>query len=1204
MRIELSDSGCSGDSVSSYARFFSHYFNFDWKDLRAKFFGVLSVVAMSALLSNCTSGGGNGHTFTIGGTVSGLNGTGLVLQDDGGDNLTVTANGAFTFATPVPERGMYAVTVLTQPSNPAQNCVVTRGSGTVKENVNTVAVACTNVTATYSIGGTVSGLNGAGLVLQDNGGDSLSVTANGSFTFATKISSGAAYNVTIQTQPTGPAQNCVVSAGSGTATANVTSVQVVCTNITYTIGGSVSGLTGTGLVLQDNGGSNLSVTANGSFTFANSVASGAAYAVTVHTQPTNPAQTCTVTNGIGTATANVTNVSVACTSAPTYSVGGTVSGLSGTGLVLQDNGGDNLSVTANGSFTFATKLASGAAYAVTVHTQPTSPAQTCVVTNGSGTVASANLTAVTVACTTTAFSIGGTVSGLSGTGLVLQDNGGDSLSVAANGSFTFATKVASGSAYAVTVHTQPASPAQTCVVTNGSGTVGSANVTNVSIACTTNTTSFSIGGSVSGLAGSGLVLQDNGGDNLAISANGTFTFATKVASGSAYAVTVHAQPALPTQSCVATNAGGTVASANVTNVTVTCTTTTFSVGGTVSGLSGTGLVLQDNGGDNLAVTANGSFTFATKVDSGAAYDVTVHTEPSSPAQTCTVTGATGTVGGANVTNVTVACTTTTVSYTIGGMVSGLSGTGLVLQDNGGDSLSVSANGSFTFATKIASGSKYAITVETQPSSPAQNCVVANGTGTVSGANITNATVTCTDVASNSNIAVIVSGLLPNTSIALQDNGADNLTVGQNNHTTNFATAVPSGDPYAVTILTQPVGRTCTLSANASGTATGSTITVTVTCSILIAGGEQFTCAVNTAGAVYCWGLNSNGQLGNGTETRSFVPVPVTGLSSGVVQITAGQQFACALTSAGAVMCWGANSDGQLGNGTKTDSDVPVQVATLTSGVAAISAGHYHVCAILTSGGAVCWGDNGEGELGNGGAVYTGVADVTGLSSGVGEITSGSYYTCAVTTTTASMCWGEGGLGQLGAGSATTGTTTPIASLDPAGTAPLTNILTTAAGFDSTCAVVNDGTVLCWGDNSAGELGFGSVAVGQSDLPVQVVSTSGSGTLNDILSLGTGENFTCGVNTTGGVVCWGSNSSGQLGFSGTTFYDHPVQTQNLTSGAIGITAGYHHACAITTTGTVLCWGSNSTGQLGNGTTTDSTTPVTVVGASGTGTFQIF
>lgn len=170
----------------------------------------------------------------------------------------------------------------------------------------------------------------------------------------------------------------------------------------YTIGGTVSGLSGTGLVLQDNGGDNLAIKADGAFTFATKVASGSAYKVTVMTQPSNPTQTCTVTNGTGTASGNVTNVTVSCGSGVT--IGGTVSGLTGTGLVLQDNGADNLSITQNGAFTFATPVASGQPYAVTVSTQPSG--QTCTVANGTGTTGSSNVTNVAVNCGGGSASVG------------------------------------------------------------------------------------------------------------------------------------------------------------------------------------------------------------------------------------------------------------------------------------------------------------------------------------------------------------------------------------------------------------------------------------------------------------------------------------------------------------------------------------------------------------------------------------------------------------------------------------------------------------------------------------------------------------------------------------------------------------------------------------------------------------------------------
>ena len=244
-----------------------------------------------------------------------------------------------------------------------------------------------------------------------------------------------------------------------------------------------------------------------------------------------------------------------------------MSGLTASGLVLADNGGDNLTVAANATtFTFATALAGGAAYAVTVVTQPTG--QTCTVSNGSGMVGSSNVTTVAVTCTAGTFTVGGTISGLTASGLVLQDNGGDNLTVAANATtFTFATPVATGAPYAVTVLTQPTG--LTCTLTNGSGTVATSNVTSVAIACAAaGPTTFTVGGTISGLTTSGLVLQDNAGDNLTVAANATtFTFATALASGAAYAVTILTQPT--GQTCSLSAATGT-ATANVTNVAVFC----------------------------------------------------------------------------------------------------------------------------------------------------------------------------------------------------------------------------------------------------------------------------------------------------------------------------------------------------------------------------------------------------------------------------------------------------------------------------------------------------------------------------------------------------------------------------------------------------------------------------------------------------------
>jgi trimeric autotransporter adhesin len=337
-----------------------------------------------------------------------------------------------------------------------------------------------------------------------------------------------------------------------------------------------------------------------------------------------------------------------------YTIGGTVMGLSGTGLVLANNAGNNLTITGNGGFTFSNRAASGATYKVTIQSQPLNPSQVCAVMNGVGTVGTVNVASVVVSCTTNFYNVGGSVTGLVGSGLVLQTNGSNNVSVTSPGNYVFST-LASGTNYTVTVMTQPSSPSQTCTVANDTGKVTTADVTNVAITCTTN--NYAISGSVSGLTGAGLVLQTNGANALSIAGSGTYTFAT-LPSGSAYAVTVLTQPGNPSQTCSVGNGSGTVISADVTNVSITCSTNLYTVGGVVTGLNGTALMLQDNGGDNLTVAANGNFTFGTKIASNMTYAVTVGSAPTNPAQFCRVSNGAGTVTTANVTTVAINCSNT------------------------------------------------------------------------------------------------------------------------------------------------------------------------------------------------------------------------------------------------------------------------------------------------------------------------------------------------------------------------------------------------------------------------------------------------------------------------------------------------------------------------------------------------------------------
>ena len=208
-----------------------------------------------------------------------------------------------------------------------------------------------------------------------------------------------------------------------------------------------------------------------------------------------------------------------------------------------------------------------------------------------------------------------------------------------------------------------------------------------------------------------------------------------------------------------------------------------------------------------------------------------------------------------------------------------------------------------------------------------------------------------------------------------------------------------------------------------GTARGSG---TLDTASAVAAGDSHTCALTSSGGIKCWGsnkspggfnqLNDSGQLGNGTNSNSNIPVNVSGLSSGVKMVSAGGMHTCALTSSGGVKCWGDNGYGQLGNGANLKSNIPVNVSGLSSGVTMISAGSDHTCALTSSGGVKCWGNGIDGELGNATNSMSNVpVNVSGLSSGITMIAVGKAHACALTSSQGIKCWGSNDLGQLGNG---------------------------------------------------------------------------------------------------------------------------------------------------------------------------------------------
>jgi alpha-tubulin suppressor-like RCC1 family protein/pimeloyl-ACP methyl ester carboxylesterase len=374
--------------------------------------------------------------------------------------------------------------------------------------------------------------------------------------------------------------------------------------------------------------------------------------------------------------------------------------------------------------------------------------------------------------------------------------------------------------------------------------------------------------------------------------------------------------------------------------------------------------------------------------------------------------------------------------------------------------------------------------------------------------------------------------------------------------------------------------------------------------VALATGDSHSCALSGSGGVKCWGAGYGGQLGNGEADHSLVPVDVIGLTNGVTAIAAGGSHTCALTVSGGVKCWGNNSSGELGDGTTTDRDTPVDVVGLNSGVAAITAGYSHTCALTDAGAVKCWGFNGGGGVGDGrvcGYYCLSPVDVTGLRDRATAITAGDRHTCALMSGGDVTCWGPNENGQLGNGV----DDGPEWCPPPCSTVPISvhglppGVTSLTAGGDHTCALTASDQVWCWGANVGGELGDGTTE--QRNTPVNVTALD-----EGVTQIAAGSQFTCAIIAGNGVRCWGSNNLGQLGNGedvGTEVCGlinqpcstHPVKVVSLDASVTNIAAGGGHACAVGTVGTVKCWGWNYSGQLGIGSSSahDNRVPLDVV-----------
>ncbi len=359
----------------------------------------------------------------------------------------------------------------------------------------------------------------------------------------------------------------------------------------------------------------------------------------------------------------------------------------------------------------------------------------------------------------------------------------------------------------------------------------------------------------------------------------------------------------------------------------------------------------------------------------------------------------------------------------------------------------------------------------------------------------------------------------------------------------------------------------------------------------------------SAPAPETWGLNANGQLGNNSTTNSATPVSVSNLGA-VTQLSGGWGHSLALKPDGTVTSWGKNIDGQLGNNTMTESHVPVSVSSLT-GVVAIAAGKNHSLALKNDGSVWAWGSNRDGQLGTTSSTTCTDFDQVQIScslipiqipsfTGVIAIAAGWDHSLAVKSDGSVWAWGANSFGGLGDGTHTS-RSSPVQVLGPGGSGTLSRVQAVSAGQYHSLALKTDGTVWAWGGDVSGQLGNNSTT--STTAPVQVVGVGGSGTLGGIIAIAAGQYHSLALQTQGTIVAWGKNDNGQLGATSSSSCGSgyacslvPLSISNFFRNS-AIAAGGGHSMALKGDGgTVFGWGENDDGELGDGTTTNRSTPV--------------
>ena len=372
----------------------------------------------------------------------------------------------------------------------------------------------------------------------------------------------------------------------------------------------------------------------------------------------------------------------------------------------------------------------------------------------------------------------------------------------------------------------------------------------------------------------------------------------------------------------------------------------------------------------------------------------------------------------------------------------------------------------------------------------------------------------------------------------------------------------------------------------------------------IALGAGHTCAVDNSDNLYCWGLNSDGQLGDESNSGSLTPKEINICISGpcTQRLSLGRYHSCATDMSNDLFCWGWNYYGQLGDDTTDDKNTPTSISLgseSTSKVKELSGG-VHTCAIDSLNKLFCWGYNNKGQLGDASTIdrHTPTEIDLGIaSSHAVQVSLGGYHSCAIDSLNNLLCWGRNDEGQVG-------DATNVNKNSPVLIAPGTAssyVIEISLGYVHTCAIFNNGDLKCWGSNYFGQLGNG----GNDNLNIPTLISLGANVTPTQIELGLYH--TCAVDNLSVLRCWGHNNNGQLGDGSNTNRNTPTPVSLPSNAAtiIQLSLGSDHTCAISDTNDLLCWGDNDKGRLGDGTTVSKNTPtsISLSGADGVYATQI-